>query len=86
MKRPSTVDGILNLEVPARVIEKRVPKALTRNTVLPRRFISSDLSPHHPSFHSEGEEEEMKEKMTERGKPKRYNMGGKKRQALLGRG
>lgn len=53
----SAVDGILNLEVPMGLIERRVPKALTLNTVLPHRFTSSDLSPHHPSSHSRGGEE-----------------------------
>lgn len=55
--RQNTVGGILNLEVPMGVTEKRVPRALTLNTVLPHRFTSSDLSPHHPSFHSRGGEE-----------------------------
>ncbi len=77
--RQSTVDGTLNLEVPMGLIEKRVPKALTLNTVLPHCFTSSDLSPHDPSFHSRGGEDgrdsetkqKRKENITERRKHKR---------------
>lgn len=54
--RHSTVNGILNMEVPMGLIDKRAPKALTLNTVLPCRFTTFDLSPHHPSFHSRGRE------------------------------
>lgn len=74
-RRQSTIDGILNLEVPVGVIQSRAPKALTLSAVLPHCFTSSDLSPHDLSFHSRGGEgrnsetkQKKKENMTERRK------------------
>lgn len=40
--RHSSVHGILNMEVPMGLTDMRAPKALTLDTVLPRRFTTFD--------------------------------------------